>query len=264
MLTQQQINNRRGKLTASRVAVLMNGDAAGILRLWQELTDDPAFEPEDLSNVWPVRLGGATEAINLEWYERKNNPLTRQGEVVIHPDPDFSWAACTLDGWDEILRCPVETKHVGGREPLEIIIDRYWPQMGWQMFVCGADQCALSVIMGASEPIIEFIPRDDDYIKEMVVRGQQFMRFVELKQPPVVFDPVPAPADASEVYDFTDNNQWAVEAHVWLESRGAAELCKQAEKILKSIVPEDAKLCSGHGIRISRDRAGRLSLREQQ
>src|SRR5580765_6987801 len=96
MLSPTQIEARRGRLTGSRVACLMTGDAAAILRLYREMIGE-AVE-EDLSDVWPVRLGEATEQLNLDWYERKNRtPVTRRGDVVVHRD--YDWAACTLDGW---------------------------------------------------------------------------------------------------------------------------------------------------------------------
>jgi predicted phage-related endonuclease len=261
MLSTEQIKARRGKLTASRIACLMQGDAEKIMQLWLEMTDDPSFVPEDLSRVWPVQLGACTEVLNLDWYQLKNNTaVTRRGEVVVHPQ--YLWAACTLDGWIEDLNCPIEGKHVGGREPLEVIIERYWPQMGWLMEVTGADQCALSVIMGANEPIVEFIPRDDEYIAEMIARGEQFMAHVCNRTSPVVLDAVPAPIDASRVYDMTGNNAWAASGAAWLSTQEAAASNKTAEKILKALVPEDAKKCTGHGVGITRDRAGRLSLRE--
>jgi hypothetical protein len=55
MLTPEQIARRKGKLTASRVAVLMTGDAEKIIQLWEEMLGQR--EPEDLSGVWAVRLG---------------------------------------------------------------------------------------------------------------------------------------------------------------------------------------------------------------
>ena len=60
-LTQAQLAARDGKLTASRVACLMTGDAERIYALWLEMVGDPSFEPEDLSDVWPVQLGSVTE-----------------------------------------------------------------------------------------------------------------------------------------------------------------------------------------------------------
>lgn len=258
-LTAEQIKARAGKLTASRVACLMTGDAAAILRLYQEMIGETV--PEDLSHVWPVRLGEATEALQLDWYEEQNGaPLSRRGEVVVHPQ--HSWAAATLDGWDEILHCPVECKHVGGREPVEVVIDRYQPQMQWQMEVTGATLCGLSVIMGANPPIVEYIDRAPEYAAEMVKRGKQFMDCVAARRLPVVLPSVPAPADPTKIIDMTGNNQWADAAFLWLQSKAMADQCKSAEKFLKSLVTDEAKKCHGHGVQITRDRAGRLSLRE--
>jgi predicted phage-related endonuclease len=261
MLTPTQIDARKGKLTASRIAVLMNGNLEGIMRLYQEMRGE--IPEVDMSDVWPVRLGQATEALNLEWYERKNNTkLSGQGVVI--QSSILAFAACTLDGWDERLKCPVECKHTGGREPVEVVIDRYQPQMQWQMMVTEASQCAISIILGANPPIIEFIERNDDYIDEMIQRGVQFMECVEKGTPPVALPAVPPPADAKLIYDMATSNQWASEADEWLDTREAASRNDDAAKILKSLVPADAKKCFGHGVQITRDRAGRLSLREHK
>lgn len=259
MLNAEQIKARTGKLTASRIACLMKGDAREIYNLWLEMTGQE-FEVEDLARVWPVQLGSCTETLNLDWYELKNSAVVRRGEVAVHAR--YPWAAATLDGWIGDLDCPIECKHVGGREPLEVIIERYQPQMQWQMEVTNARQCALSVIFGANEPIVEFIDRHDAYAAEMMRRGAQFMQHVAKKTPPVVLDAVAAPIDASKVYDMTGNNAWAASGNDWLSTKDAAATFKTAEKILKSLVPEDAKKCHGHSIQITRDRAGRLNLRE--
>jgi predicted phage-related endonuclease len=257
MLTPAQIEARRGKLTASRIAPLMTGDRDKIMSLYLEMIGEA--DPEDLSGVWPVRLGETTEALHLEWYERGGNPLARRGEVVVHPRHE--WAAATLDAWDLTRRCPVECKHVGGREPLEVVIDRYQPQMQWQMECTGAVTCALSVIMGANAPVVEYIDRDEAYAAEMVRRGNQFMDCVAARRPPVALDPVAPPCDPTKNVDMTGSNTWAASAADWLNNKTASDLCRDAERFLKSIVPEDAKRCFGHGVSITRDRAGRLSLR---
>jgi putative phage-type endonuclease len=260
MLSPQQLAARKGKLTASRVACLAKQDPKEIHQLWLEMTDQAM--PEDLSAVWPVRLGEATEQLQLDWYERKNGIILQgRGSVVRHEG--ISWAAATLDGWDPRLACPVECKHVGGREPLEVIIERYQPQMQWQMMVTDTQQCALSVIMGANEPIIEYIPRDQEYLDALLQLAIIFMEHVRSRTPPVLFDdPLPAPIDASKIYDMLGSNQWAEQASVWLGTHNVADMAKDAEKVLKSMVPADAKKVHGYGVQVTRDRAGRLSLRE--
>jgi predicted phage-related endonuclease len=258
MLSKAQIEQRVGKLTASRVACLMTGDVAGIHALYLEMLGE--VPPEDLSHVWPVRLGEATEQLNLEWVERSGLTVTRRGDVIVHPK--YDWAACTLDGWAEELQCPVEVKHTGGREPLEVIVERYQPQCQWQMFITGASQCLMSVIMGASPPVQETIERDLPYAAEMLKRGAQFMKCVRLRHPPVTLPAVPVPIVAERTVDMTGNNQWASFATEWLASKDAAKTCEDASKILKSLVPPDAKKAHGHGVQITRNRANALSLRE--
>lgn len=259
MLTAAQIARRAGKITGSRIACLMQGDADKIMRMYREFIGEEL--PEDLDGSWPVALGGHTESLNLDWYERKQRQaISRRGDFVQHPF--LEWAGVTLDGWIDQLQCVIEAKHCGGREPMEVLIERYQPQCQWSMEVTGADVCALSVIMGANEPAVEFLERDVGYASEMRRRGAQFIAAVRLRQPPVDLDPVPAPADASKVYDMEGSNSWTSSAVAWLESRDAARAHDDAAKVLKSLVPADARKCHGHGVQISRSKVGHLSLRE--
>ena len=218
MLSPEQIEKRKGKLTASRIAALMNGNAEEIMQLYLEFIGESL--PENLDDNWPVQLGSATEQLNLDWFEKKQKVvILGRGQVIFHPQ--IPWAACTIDGWVEAAGIPkgypVEAKHVGGREPLEIIIERYQPQMQWQMEVTGASQCALSVIMGANEPVVEFIDRDDDYIAEMIKRGKRFMVCVAARLPPVTLPPVaaPVPHDKMREVDMSGDETWCRNAQIW-------------------------------------------------
>lgn len=262
MLNPDQLKARDGKLTASRVACLMTGSEADILALWQEMVGDPAFVPQDLSGVWPVQLGSCTEDLNLSWYERKHNPVSRRGEVVVHPQ--FDWAACTLDGWSDEWQAPIECKHVGGREELSVILDRYQPQAHWIMTVTGARQCIFSIIEGAREPIIEHVIWDDAYAAELMTRAQAFWLCVQTLTPPCAVPPVAAPVRAENVYDFSTSNQWCSEAITWLTNKTAAKDFAGAEKALKALIPADAARVFGAGLECKRDRAGRLSLRGEK
>lgn len=261
-LTPAQLAAREGRLTASRVACLMTGDEAKIYDLWLEMVGDPRYVAEDLSGVWPVQLGSVTEALNLAWYELKHGPVTRQGEVVCHPLHD--WAACTLDGWDASLPGPVECKHVGGYEAIAKVVERYQPQLHWQMIVTGSYAAALSIIEGAREPVVQIVPFDSDYGAELWRRAEAFMACVESLTPPVALAPVAGPVKAEKVIDMTGANEWASHAADWLANAAAAKTAAKAEKDLKALVPADAAKAHGHGIQITRDRAGRLSLKEMK
>jgi predicted phage-related endonuclease len=252
---------RAGKLTASRVACLMEGNAEAILRLYREMIGEE--QPENLDDVWPVQLGSATEELQLNWFERRQRQaVSRRGEVVIHPS--LPWAAATIDGWVDALHCPIECKHTSGREPAEVLVARYSPQIQWQMECTGSAQCALSIIFGASEPVVDFLERDGDYAREMIERGHQFMTFVEKRIPPVALPPVPAPIIADKSYDMNGRNEWTASAVMWRDTWQAARDHEDSGKILKSLVPDDAKKAFGAGVQITRNRVGNLSLREMK
>lgn len=259
MLTAPQIAARDGKLTASRVACLMQGDPEKIIALWLEMLGER--QPDDLSAVWPVRLGEASEAVNLEFYERSvGRKLTRRGEVVVHPE--FPWACATLDGFDGGLVGPVDAKHVGGFEPRATVVARYVPQMFWQMDCTGAKASALSIIEGAREPVIEPITWDAGYSAELWLRAHAFMQCVWSLTPPVVLPAVAAPVKAERIVDMRESNEWGESAATWLENIAGKRKAEGAEKALKALVPNDAARCHGAGVVISRDKANRLSLRE--
>ncbi len=263
MLSPSQLVARDGKLTASRVACLMTGDAEKIMNLWLELVGDPSYVEEDLSGVWAVQLGSYTEPFNLDWYERRTGqPLSRRGEVVVHPN--YDWAACTLDAWDDQLSAPVECKHVGGFEPRERILERYAPQAHWQMICTGATQCVFSIIEGAREPVIEIVELDRDYASELLQRAQAFMECVYSMTPPVALPAVAPPVKAEKTYEMQGNNEWASNAVTWIKTRQDAKDFAACEKALKAIVPADAVQCFGYGIKISRNKAGSLSIREME
>jgi predicted phage-related endonuclease len=263
MLTATQIEQRDGKLTASRIACLMSGDADEIMNLWRELVGDPDFVPEDLSDVWAVQLGSYTEPFNLAWYERRTGrQLSRRGAVVTRPG--FEWAACTLDAFDAVKAAPVECKHVGGFEKHDVIVARYMPQMHWQMLCTETKRCMFSVIEGAREPIIDEIEFDGAYASELWDRAWRFMQCVWSMTPPVALAPVAAPVKAEKTYDMQGNNEWASEAVMWATTRQARKDNEAADKALKALVPADAAKCTGHGISITRSKAGSLTIREMK
>jgi YqaJ-like viral recombinase domain len=256
-LTPEQIKARTDKFTATMAKVVMVGTPEEVLSLWNQMLG--MEKPTDLSGVFPVRLGEATEALNLEWYVRKIAPLTRMGEVVIGPE---EWMAATLDGYDEKNKRPVECKHVGGRESLETIVSRYTPQCTWQMICTQSDTCALSVIMGTNEPVIEIVGFDAGYAKELLRRAKDFMMCIESLTPPVTLPKVEPPPPPSRVVDMTGNNAWGNYAVVWRRAKLEAEQFELAAKTLKELAPRDAQKSFGHGIMVVRNRAGAASIRE--
>jgi len=263
-LTDAQRLAREGKLTASRVACLMTGDKQKIIQLWREMCGDPAYEEENLDDVWAVQLGTITEPLNLDWYEKSfGRSLRRRGEVVNHPD--YAWAAATLDGYDDVLPGPIETKHVGGFEKFEIVVQRYMPQTHWQMECTQSKRCVLSVIEGARKPRIEIIEYDKEYADELMARALRFMEHVYNMTEPVVMEPRTLErVSALKDYSMVGNNHWAAWANEWLANKDAATKFDEAEKGLRGLIANDARTCTGYGVVARRDRANRVSIRAME
>src|SRR6266704_4235867 len=260
-LTDAQRLAREGKLTASRVAPLMTGEKAKIMAVWRELCGDPTYEEEDLSEIWAVQLGATTEGLNLDWYERTTGrTLSKRGEVVVHPD--YDWAAATLDGFDDIIPGPVEAKHTSGFEKLDVVLQRYQPQVHWQMEVTQTRQCALSVIQGGRQPTIEVIDYDKSYADELMARALRLMEHVWNMTEPVELEPVELRRISRlRDYNMTGNNQWASAAGDFLQHQKAAETWKNSVETLKGLVANDAASATGYGITARRDRANRISIK---
>jgi YqaJ-like viral recombinase domain len=261
MLTQEQKQQREGKLTASRVGILMNGTEQQIYDLYRELTGDPTYVEENLDDVWAVQLGSHTEKLNIDWYARKRS-VSLRGVVVVHFTCD--WAACTLDAWDDELSCPIEAKHVNGFSSFDDVVQRYLPQLHWQMYCTDSDRAIISVIIGANEPKIQTILRDDNYMNNLVSRAKSFMDCVNSLMPPVNLPPVkqPIPLSAMIKVDMEGNNSWADSALTWLETKDAAKKFKDSADALKALVPENASTAFGHGITISRFKNNSLTIKE--
>jgi hypothetical protein len=260
-LTDAQKLAREGKLTASRVACLMTGEKAKIIAVWRELCGDPSYEEESLDDIWQVQLGITTEKLNLDWYERKTGRvLTRRGEVIVHPN--YDWAAATLDGFDAVIPGPIEAKHVGGFEPIEKVIERYQPQVQWQMEVTGSTKCILSVIEGGRVPRLVPIDRDKDYADELMARALRLMEHVWNMTEPVVMEPVELKiVSRLRDYNMTGNNTWAAAANDWLQHKKASELWNTSVETLKGMVANDAATCTGYGVVAKRDKANRISIK---
>jgi len=180
--------------------------------------------------------------------------------VVIHPD--YDWAAATLDGFDEVIPGPVEAKHVGGFEPIEKVIERYQPQIQWQMEVTGCVKCILSVIEGGRVPRVVPIDRDRDYADELMARALKLMEHVWNMTEPVVMEPRELKIISRlKDYNMTGNNVWASAANDWLRHKEAAGLWETAVETIRGLVPNDASTATGYGIIAKRDKANRVSIR---
>lgn len=260
-LTPEQLLLRDGKVTASFAPYLMAGDDTRILREWRRLVGHPSYEAEDVSANWPVHFGSYIEPFALDWHQnRTGQPLVRRGEVVTHPA--MPHVCCTLDAYRASDAAVIDCKALSGFRKLDEACQFYTPQMIVQTRCTKAQRAALLIIHGGAEPKEYPIEWPADYESLVWERIGQFWQSVLDLAPPVEMSVAAAPIPAVKTYDMAANNQWPVEAAAWLETRMQAKRFNDATSELKKLVPPDAGRCHGHGIEITRSKAGALTIKE--
>lgn len=218
-------------------------------------------EPEDLSRNLAVQMGTWTEPLNRFWFEHETGINVRtNGNPFVHPDYEFMRA--NLDGWtdDGIF----EAKHVSAFSKEEEIIGRYYAQLHHCMAVANGKVAYLSVFFGSNKWSSFTVEYDAAYAADLIAREQEFWGYVERDEmPPSVSAaaPVAIAFDTMREVDMTGNNAWSTYAHDWLVTQQAAKTFDGATKALKELVEADVKKASGHGIVISRSKAGALSIK---
>lgn len=260
-LTADQHARRAGKITASFAPYLMAGDEAKILREWQRLVEDPAYEPEDLSQIWAVQFGSYIEPFALDWFERKEGRvLSRRGESVTHPL--LPHVSCTLDAYRVDDQCVIDCKAPGKWRKLEDVLAYYPAQLVVQRACVQAERAALLVVHGGAEPEEHAVEWDAAYEMSVWERIAWFQECVESLTPPVAVKPIAAPVEAVRIVDMRESNAWSEWAPKWLANRSSAKTFEESVKEIKSLIPADAKKAHGHGIEASRDKRGSVTIRE--
>ena len=260
MLTPDQIAERRKGIGASDAAKIVAGEWH---KLWLEKTG--RAESEDLSGVWAVQLGSHTENLNLDWYARRGDcEVIYRGKVFVSEAVPFM--RCTLDG-ATVEGIIIEAKHVNGYSKIEEVTARYTPQVQHQLFCSGCTTGVLSVIIGAAEPTLVTIDRDDFWLAEYVGMAKEFWGFVERDEEPTkgkVMEIAPIAADKMREVDMTGNNAWASAAADFISFEANAKLFEMAKKDLKNMIEPDVGKATGHGLIASRSKAGAISFKKEK
>jgi predicted phage-related endonuclease len=244
----------------SDARIIMGGDEATLVRLWREKRGEVG--PEDLSGNLVVQLGVVTEELNRRWYQANS------GQVVIDIQkqvrhPALRWMAATLDGRIEGSDAVFESKFMlPWSFSEEAAAEKYMPQLQHNMWVVAARTAVLSVITGGGK-WVEILAHADPLYQHLIVTAERkFWRCVESGEQPQLFgvEPPKPRLEAVRVVDMASSNAWAEFATIFTRTHQAHLEHEQAKAELKGLVPEDAKVAIGHGIRARRSKSGAVSL----
>lgn len=241
--------------------IIMSGDDLAILRLWQEKRGDA--QPEDLSRILPVQMGVWTEPLNAHWYKLiTGNPVLMTSGAFVNPDHPFMRA--NLDGTTG--EAVWEAKHVNQFSKMDEVMAKYQPQLHHNMLCAGLKKAVLSVFIGTMSYEIAEVELDPFYADALMERETLFWGAVQSGDPPVSLPAVEAPKAPTKfrTVDFTGNNAWAANAADWLKHNAAAKTFEKSAKELKALVEPDVEKAHGHGIIISRSKAGALTIKQEK
>jgi hypothetical protein len=129
------------------------------------------------------------------------------------------------------------------------------------MWVTASRSAVLSIITGGGKWIEMTIPADPLYQHLLLTAEKKFWRCVESGERPHLFgvEPPQPRIEACRIVDMSGSNTWADLASLYRLTRPAAVEHERAKAELKTLMPEDAKEASGHGIRAKRSKSGSVS-----
>ena len=259
-----KIAHRRYFIGGSDAHIIMGDDEAALLRLWREKRGE--IEPEDLSGNLTVQLGLATEDLNRRWYQANTGQvLTDVQRRIRHPV--LRWMGATLDGRVEATGAVFEAKFMLPWSFLEeAAAEKYMPQLQHNMWVVTARSAVLSVITGGGK-WVEITTHADPLYQHLIVTAERkFWRCVESGKPPRLFgvEPPKPRIEAVRIVDMSASNSWAEFAGIFRSTRQAFLEHERAKAELKSLMPEDAKEATGHGVRARRSKSGAISFDLQE
>ena len=129
------------------------------------------------------------------------------------------------------------------------------------MWVEHSKTAALSVITGGGKWVEIAIAADPLYQHLLFTAEKKFWRCVENGEPPRLFgvEPPKPRIEGVRIVDMSASNAWAEFAGIFRSTRQAFLEHERAKVELKSLMPDDAKEATGHGVRARRSKSGAIS-----
>ena len=254
--------NRVGFIGGSDLYNIMKGD-------WHDLwlVKTGRKEPDDLSDVFRVNLGVATEDFHIDWFSR------HAGFPVEEKQKEFS---LTIDHVpykgqaDAIMRTDdayapntiLECKHTSSNKSMKDMLENYMPQLHMYMRLSNTNECFFSVIFG-NEWAWCRVKFDEDYWMNVHHTVMDFWETVETLIEPSVngvdvnkIDWSNIAIDGLVARDASKDNYFIDLAHNYVQTIDAAKDHETAKKQLRSLIQDDEREVYCDFLSIKRDKRG--------
>jgi predicted phage-related endonuclease len=267
LLSKEELAARRRGIGGSDARRIMDGDW---LNLYLEKIGEKEEEYDEFAI--PPNIGHATEAFNRKLTGHKIN-LPIEGPCVTIAHPIETHMLCHLDGRG---RHPVkgpfaaEFKHVNQfakKDGVEHQVERYYWQLQHNLFVGGFRHLIFGVFFGTLDHDIIWVEPDTPKLNELLDAEREFWDHVERRKPPSprgeFADVGSLPRiekEAMREVAMHTSNHLGVLAAAWLEKRQPAKDFEDAAKEIKGLVEPDVCRIYGHGIQVTRSKAGALTI----
>ena len=240
--------------------------------LWLEKTG--RAEPADLTWVLPVQLGILTEELNKKWFVQETGLSLLPKTAQLNFKDNFRHASLDgiVKGSDKhfVLEC----KHTNANNTLDNVTRKYMPQLQHYMQVATMDRAYLSVIFGNMRYEWCSIEKNNDYIKELYDTEKTFWNLVETDTEPEnihnedtldkIIEKHNIKINEMISIDMGKNNEFVANAATWRETKIPYDQHRAVSKIIKEIIPANCRLAEGGGVKVSRTKAGNLTIKENK
>ena len=225
-----------------------------------------------------VKWGNILEdVIAKEFSKRSGIKVAKRNAILISNEYPFMMANIDRQviGKNEGLEVKTASAYKNSEWEGDNVPDEYYIQCQHYMAVTGCDKWHIAVLVGGSNFVAKEIPRNQEFIDELIEREAEFWKCVETKTPPqidasddcgefieelhpeaVMLDEVELPTDSAAI---CDRYQYGKS----LEANGK-EIKTEAANALKMIMGDHAKAMSGEFKITWGNRKGKVGFNDKQ
>ena len=261
--------NSNGATKHWRMGYIGGSDAVKIMQgnwheLWLEKTGKA--QPKDLSDIFRVQLGVATEAFNISWFQQQYEKQCAY-QVEFRKDYEGLSFRGTLDGvvlndTGDLSNIGVECKHVNSFKSFQDQILYYTPQLQLYMFIGNLDAMYFSVIQG-NEWTCSKISRNEAEIHRMMPILKDFWKLVVTGEEPIanipdrslkVVDSIAI--DDMVARDASKENHFTELAEKFISSKVEHDNHNKVKAELKSMLADNEREVFNNSLSIKRTKSG--------